>query len=429
MRPDAGFRWLLLACLVAGGVRAAVDEKEEPLDADADDDSDESYECPPAFRGRCTCGKIDANDDSKYRGSFVTNCTDGNFTDTDMLTALPEATEVLIFSGNPLVTELPLNLFGSGTKKSFDRLHLIDFSNNNIRSIKGKTFHHVKKVKKLILDNNRLTITGENFHPRILSNFESLEELSLRNAFAETTRQLNFMEDLITVLNDANLTKLKVLNLENNGIQLMPNPFAMCSLPSLAKLLLGGNYLTDVRLNVSCTPKLFLLDVSDNFISTFSNQSLSFLPNSIKFHVNLTRNPLKCDCHLIAMQRWLKVTKTWVIGNKTLQCASGFPESNMGRLFNELDESDLQCSPLDEEDLQGYVTASFAVLISLILALVVLVGALLFSHKEQVLKLWTAVTDSLTAKREYTSLNQEQHHKRIHQVHHRATGGVEEIAV
>ena len=425
--PPTHFLWLLLACLVASPIGAAVDEKDDSLDADADDDSDESYECPPAFGSRCTCGKIDMSDDSKYRGSFVTNCTDSNFTDTAMLTSLPEATEVLIFTGNPLITELPTNLFGNGTKKSFEKLHLIDFSNNNIRSIKGRTFHHVKKVKKLILDNNHLTIMGENFHPRIFSNFESLEELHLRNAFAETTRQLNFMEDLITVLNDANLTKLKVLNLENNGIQLMPNQFAICSLPALTKLLLGGNYLTDIRLNVSCTPKLILLDVSDNFISSLSNQSLAFLPNSIKFHVNLTRNPLRCDCHLVDMHRWVKLTKTWVIGNKTLQCASGFPESNMGRLFNELEESELQCSPLDEEDLQGYVTASFAVLISLVLALIVLIGALLFSHKEQVVKVWTTLTDSMAAKREYTSLNQEQHHKRIHQVHPRS--GVEEIAV
>lgn len=423
----AHFRCLLLFAAIVTCIHAAVDEKDESLDADADDDSDESYECPPAFLSRCTCGKIDMSDDSKYRGSFVTNCTDSNFNDTSMLTALPEATEVLIFTGNPLVTELPLNLFGTGNKKSFDKLHLVDFSNNNIRSIKGRTFHHVKKVKKLILDNNRLTITGENFHPRIFSNFESLEELHLKNAFAETTRQQNFMEDLVTVLDAANLTKLKVLNLENNGIQLIPNQFAMCSLPSLAKLLLGGNYLTDVRLNVSCTPKLILLDVSDNFISTFSNQSLSFLPNTVKFHVNLTRNPLKCDCHLVDMHRWVKTTQTWVIGNKTLQCASGFPESNMGRMFNDLEESELQCSPLDEEDLQGYVTASFAVLISLILALIVLIGALLFSHKEQVIKVWTTVTDSLAAKREYTSLNQEQHHKRIHQVHPRS--GVEEISV
>ena len=423
----ADLRWLLLTCLLAVSIAALVDEKDDSLDADADDDSDESYECPPAFGGKCTCGKIDANDDSKYRGSFVTNCTDSNFTDTAMLAALPEATEVLIFTGNPLVTELPVNLFGTGTKKSLDRLHLIDFSNNNIRSIKGRTFHHVKKVKKLILDDNQLTITGENFHPRIFSSFESLEELHLRHAFAQTTRQLNFMEDLITVLNDANLTKLKVLNLENNGVQLVPNPFAMCSLPSLTKLLLASNSLTDIRLNVSCTPKLYLLDVSDNFISTLDNQSLTFLPNLIKFHVNLTRNPLKCDCHLIDMHRWIKTTKTWVLGNKTLQCASGFPERNVGRLFNELEESDLQCSPLDEQDLQGYVTASFAVVISLTLALLVLVAALLFSHKEQVVKLWTTLTDSLTAKREYTSLNQEQHHKRIHQVHSRP--GVEEIAV
>src|SRR5207248_8149400 len=132
-------------------------------------------------------------------------------------------------------------------ERSYDKLHMIDMSNNKIRSIKGKTFHGVRHVKKLILNNNRLLITGEHFHPRLFSNFESLEELYLSSAFAESHRGLNFVEDLITTLNMANLTKLKVLNVENNGISILPNPDVFCSLPSLTKVLLGGNVLTDVR--------------------------------------------------------------------------------------------------------------------------------------------------------------------------------------
>ena len=397
-------------------------------------DGDETFDCPNDFRTRCLCGRLPSSSESKYRGSYVTNCTSSNFTSTSMLTAMPESTEILIFTGNSLVTELPSNLFGKHGQRNYDKLHVIDMSNNQISSIKGKSFHNVRNVKKLILDNNKLLITGEHFHPRIFSNFESLEELHLRNAFAETHRGLNFMEDLVTTLNEGNLTKLKVLNIENNGIQMIPNPFVMCSLPSLSKLYLGGNALTDAKINVSCTPKLFLLDISDNFISTLDNFSLTMFPNTPKFHVNLTRNPMKCDCKLLDMYRWIKTTQTWVLGNKTLMCASGYPESNAGRLVNDLEERDFLCSTLDDEDLQGYVTASFAILISLILALIVLLAALLFTHRDQVVKVWDLLSNSVANKAEYTSLNQEQHHKRVHSVnmhhhHPHRPPGVEEISV
>ena len=70
-------------------------------------------------------------------------------------------------------------------------------------------------------------------------------------------------------------------------------------------------------------------------------------------------------------------------------------------------EEDLDCSTaLIDDDIQGYVTASYAVLISLILALIVLVIALAASHRDQVSKVWNILSNSMTAKREYTTLDQ-----------------------
>ena len=43
----------------------------------------------------------------------------------------------------------------------------------------------MKHVKRLVLDHNNLKITGRSHHPRMLTNFESLEELHLTNAFTE----------------------------------------------------------------------------------------------------------------------------------------------------------------------------------------------------------------------------------------------------
>lgn len=387
-------------------VRCSSDDGDDYSDTDVEEDvADQSIECPPQFMSRCTCGKV--TEDKK--SSFVVNCSGANFNDTSMLHFLPNATEILIFTGNNLSSDLPTNIFGADSINNFDKLRLIDMSSNQIRSLKGKTFHKVKSVRKLILDNNELLITGEHFHPRIFSNFDSLEDLSLKKSFSKKTRGLNFIEDLITTFNEAHLNKLRILHLENNGIKSIPTPLDFCSFPSLTKLHLSGNLLTDIKINTSCTPNLRILDVSDNFIENLSNESLAYIPSDVRLHFNLTANPFRCDCRMKDFMSWSKSTKTWINGKKSLSCASGYPETNVGKYFLQLSEEDLLCpmTALGMEDIQGYVTASYAVLISLILALVVLVLALIASHREQVSKVWNVVSNSVAAKREYTSLEQE----------------------
>ena len=172
---------------------------------------------------------------------------------------------------------------------------------------------------------------------------------------------------------------------------------------------MSGNLLTDIKINTTCNPHLRLLDVSDNFIENLSNDSLGYIPNDVRLHFNLTANPFRCDCRMKDFMSWSKSTKTWINGKKSLACASGYPETNVGKYFLQLSEEDLLCplTALGMEDIQGYVTASYAVLISLILALVVLVLALIASHRDQVSKVWNILANSVAAKREYTSLEQE----------------------
>lgn len=377
---------------------------------------------PRQLQGKCSFGE-EEDDNSSYRKSKVVKCIDQYFTDPSVLTYLPTWTEVLIFTGNNLSdTGLISNLFNTSRLRSFERLHTIDLSNNQVTSINIRSFQGLKSLRKLILNNNDLSITGEHFHSRIFSPLESLEELHLQSAFNKSHDQinsLNFMEDLISTLEQANLRKLKLLNLNDNGIQSISNEFAFCSLPSLTKLYISGNALSTVSINVSCNPKLFLLDISSNNISSLTNKSLALFRNEVKFHVNLTSNPLRCDCRTVDLYRWIKDprTLTWVIGNKTLECSSGFPKSNIGKLFVSLHLSDLQCSSsIDDENVHGYVTASFALIISLILAIIVMITALLIAHKEDAAKLCSRISSIFSTKQVYTALNQEQHHSKVHQV-------------
>ncbi|RWS25014.1 trophoblast glycoprotein-like isoform X2 [Leptotrombidium deliense] len=260
---------------------------------------------------------------------------------------------------------------------------------------------------------------GDHFHPRLFSNFDSLEELHLRNAFGDKERDANFTQKLSILLTEAELKKLKVLHLEYNSIQEFPHEYVFCALQSLQKLYLGNNLLMDIRLNFTCTQKLLLLDVSDNFILTLDNESLAFLEQtSPTFHVNLTRNPFKCDCRFRNFFEWMKVTNVWILGHKTFHCASGFPETNIGRPLASIKSSDLQCYSGHEYEMDGYVTASYIVLISLLISLVILLAILVYTNRDYIRNTWSNVKTSISLKREYTSLEKEnkRHNREVEEV-------------
>lgn len=377
------------------------------------------YKCPSQFPTKCTCGLLELHEADPnllpYYGKYVVNCTNTNLTDPSILNFIPTKTQVLVFSGNSFVNDLPVNIFDSdGTKRVLDSLEVIDLSNNEITSIRGKTFHGVKNVKKVKLDNNKLLMTGEHFHPRIFSNFESLEELSLKSALDKSHKGVNFIDGLTTSLLESNLKKLKILSLDNNGIQSIPDESAFCSLPSLTKLSLAGNMLTSLSFNVSCNPSLVFVDVSDNYISNLDTKSLTYISQKPDLEINFIRNPLKCDCRIIPFHRWINDPKNKVniIGKSTLQCASGYPESNIGQLFVSLDENKLVCtlaSSLDDDgpSLDNYITISFAITIGIILVSIIMLTVVIIVHREHVVEVYGRIVNSITNKQEYTSLNQD----------------------
>merc|ERR1711936_398261 len=79
-------------------------------------------------------------------------------------------------------------------------LKVIDFSNNRIQEISGKAFHKVSNVEKLILDHNDLSISGDENHPRMFTNFLNLQEVHLTNAFTENIDSKYYLDDLLTMI-------------------------------------------------------------------------------------------------------------------------------------------------------------------------------------------------------------------------------------
>ncbi|KAJ8965624.1 hypothetical protein NQ314_004016 [Rhamnusium bicolor] len=270
----------------------------------------------------CFCGEQFYQNETM----FVVNCTGLGFTTTDMLEQLPEETEVLIFTGNHIST-LETNIFGDIVDLTM--LKYIDMSNNGIRDIKGKAFHHVLGVERLILNHNNISISQEyekNFHhPRVFSNFNSLRELHLTNAFADNT-DAALADDLHDIFVNSNLTKLYKLHLEQNEIRNFRDERVFCDLPELHDLHLGDNNIPSLNFNITCLSKLRYLDLEDNNITKFSQRDLDTFDmlaqpyRSENLRIQLEGNPFRCDSAIKNLYNWLHKTKVIVRDLDRLEC-------------------------------------------------------------------------------------------------------------
>ncbi|XP_018328254.1 vasorin [Agrilus planipennis] len=280
--------------------------------------------CKTPLLKKCKCGR------GPYDGKelFIVNCTNTGFQNTDMLVELPEETQVLIFTGNYLPT-LPWNIFGDFNINNLNNLRIIDMTNNHINEIKGKTYHHVQYVERLILNHNNLTISDEGLenhhHPRIFSNFENLEELHLTNAFADYTGDA-LSNDLHDIFYKSNLTKLQKLHLEQNEIKGFRDPNVFCDLISIRDLYLGQNYIPGLNFNITCLKKLRFVDLESNQIRSLNENELhtfdlmTYPYRNQEFVIDLNNNPFNCDFGLNTLQPWVRKTNVTVRNRDYLKC-------------------------------------------------------------------------------------------------------------
>lgn len=149
-------------------------------------------------------------------------------------------------------------------------------SNNGITDIKGKAFHHVLSVTRLVLNHNNISISEEydkNYHhPRVFSNFLNLQELHLTNAFADNT-DAALADDLHDIFVNSNLTKLYKLHLEQNEIKSFKDDKVFCDLPNLHDLYLGETFLY----RIAYRKRNSLLSDTFREISAFTCLPISFL--------------------------------------------------------------------------------------------------------------------------------------------------------
>lgn len=341
----------------------------------------------------CFCGPAYVN----HGEQFVVNCTNMGFTTTDMLQQLPEETKMLIFTGNHIPV-LPLNIFGN-----VSGLSVIDMSNNGIRDIKGRTFHHVSSVERLILNHNNISISDDadgNFHhPRVFSNFENLEELHLTNAFADNT-DTALANDLHDIFVNSNLTKLYKLHLEQNEIKGFRDRNVFCDLPNLHHLYLGENFLPSLNFNVKCLKKLEFLDLQFNNITKFTQSELdSFDQLGYPFRkdslvIDIGGNPFRCDIAISKLYVWMHKTNVTIRNKDYLKCVnSKYGGKPIFSLKN-----------LAENKHAKFSKAITILLVVLVIILISLVSAVAYLSRDKIKNKLNPLFDIVSRKVQYTTI-------------------------
>lgn len=357
--------------------------------------------CGSKLLEACVCGEQYIERTTK----FVVNCTNTGFTSTEMLKELPEQTNMLIFTGNHL-NVLPINIFGDDPYLS--ELEVIDMSNNGIREIKGKTFHHVTNVERLILNHNNISIAEEddrNFHhPRVFSNFINLQQLHLTNAFADNSAA-ELADDLHDIFVNSNLTKLYKLHLEQNEIMNWKDDRVFCDLPNLHDLYLGDNKIPSLNFDVVCLKKLRYLDLEYNNITKITQRDLNIFDKLANdpsrdepLTVELGNNPLKCDTAARNLYLWSLETKVKIRNEDKLECTN----LQNGRRYI------MNLKTLTDSKQARISKALTVLLVVLVCILTTLVAAYVYLKHEAVRTKFSPVLEAITRKVQYTTIESQE---------------------
>lgn len=365
-----------------------------------------SLSCGAQFMGKCICGQQLYENQMRY----VVNCTDTGLKNTSILEYMPSQTEVLIFTGN-FIEELPWNVFGS--INDYQMLTIIDMSNNHIREIRGKSYHHVPNVQRLILNHNNLSIARNDdefnhHHPRVFSNFVNLIELHLTNAFAENTSEA-LSQNLHDIFVNSNLTKINKLHLEQNEIKSFKDRNVFCDLPSLRDLHLGDNYLNEINFNILCLKKLRFLDLERNKFENVKQKDLNLFTNlehyndrTVNLVVDFMLNPFVCNCQLKPFIDWMHVTNVTVRNRENYLCHRAASHTMEAVL-----SFDIGTCKINSQIVKTTMahTVTLAMLLVLLSALLIsLISAAIYINKDRIKHAIYPILDTVSKKVQYTTI-------------------------
>ncbi|KAK3598112.1 hypothetical protein CHS0354_006070 [Potamilus streckersoni] len=262
----------------------------------------------PNFNGK------DENADAAYDNA--------GFKDAIFPIFVPSKLEEIHFQFADLRYELPEIHFRNSS------VTFINVSGNSFYKLKGPLVG-LEKLKTLDISNNLCSYISDRF----LENVNKLESLFLGD---------NVLGFILAKDSDGrilrNLNNLKTLVLSNNQITSLP--FQIFSgLHSLEYLDISRNYLQTFNIRMD-QMKVNYLNVSQNLLTTLPDdvrRQLTAQANINNVTVDLTNNPLGCDCSTLEFMKWVqdeKKSRVTLVGFDSYTCKVNDNEQSFISLDN-----------------------------------------------------------------------------------------------
>ncbi|XP_022109622.1 leucine-rich repeat transmembrane neuronal protein 4-like [Acanthaster planci] len=220
-----------------------------------------------------------------------------------------------------------LSLLDSYAFANISKLETLELDENNIANLSNNTFEGLSGLKHLSLSSNRMVVIQRGFFESLIS----VEILLLGNNTIESIQssafealrnleKLDLSRNRIERLLDdtfSGLIKLRKLNMSHNFIwDLEINAFK--DLTGLTELNLSYNKI--VSLSAIHDLRLSVLDLSSNRITGINDYLNGQLQSQFEFVINVSNNPLHCDCSIQPLYLWYKDRA--IVGGEIARCST-----------------------------------------------------------------------------------------------------------
>ena len=266
---------------------------------------------------------------------------------TSVLNDLPTSSHILVLSDNRIAALHNSTFYGLTEMTS------LTLTGNRINRIESGSFAPLTNIRVLLLNVNRIrNIQTDSFATNTLLTEVDLSDNELTSVEAHLLnrltrlRTLNLANNRLTSFASGTFTGLgllRTLDISGNSISALETGI-FASLLSLTFLNVSKMALQS--LNVSAFPfpsAVQTLDTSCNLLSIFDASHFDRFHNLR--HLNLSANPLACDCRAVALRRWLAVTHFGVApstARASTTCAQ--PQTRAGSVLFQFPVTDLTCA-------------------------------------------------------------------------------------
>lgn len=281
--------------------------------------------------------------------------------------SLPTQTKFLFVTGNS-ISRISVDSFPTPLEQLTD-LYL---SGNEMESVDAQVFDNLPNLVRLDLSNNKI----KSFSNITFSHNNTLQVLNLSRSFHNHSTVDKVLQ---SVLQSGNLLQLKVLDLSNNDLMILPDDM-FADLSSLVNLSLQNSSIITIQNGTLKVPPLHDLDLRDNSLRDMAPTMLAEFSLKPGLRIRLAGNPWRCDCFIEDMLMWLK-NSTQIVDAQNLTCLD--PDGLRHQPLLQLKQSQLKCS----SDMEGVLETSY-VFLGLVLALIGVIFLLVLYLNRKGIKRW-----------------------------------------